>query len=181
MEEIWKDVQDFEGLYQVSNLGRVRSLDRDITTTYRGTVHVRHYRGVMLIPKKGSAGYQFVVLCDSGRHVCISIHQLVALHFVPGHKDGLIVNHKNEQKDDNRADNLEWCDYTYNNTYGDQFLHRYDGRKMRVIKRDKNGNILGEYESLRDAARQEGHAPTVISRWCRKEHKPQDGYIWDFV
>lgn len=180
MEEQWKDIKGFEGRYQVSNLGHVRSLERDITTTYKGTVHVRHYHGVMLVPKKSPAGYHYVVLCNSGHHVRIGIHQLVALHFVPGNKDGLIVNHKNEQKDDNRADNLEWCDHTYNNTYGDQFLHRYDRRKKKVLKRNKNGNVLREYESVQEAARQEGHKATVISRWCRKIHKSQDGYVWDF-
>ena len=56
MEEIWKDIKGYEGLYQVSNMGRVRSLDRDIVTTYRGTVHTRHYKGRIIKPKYATAG-----------------------------------------------------------------------------------------------------------------------------
>lgn len=178
-EEIWKDIKGFEGLYQVSNLGRVKSMERDITTTYRGTVHTRHYHPVVLRPKRSMAGYYYVVLCNSGHHQRIGIHQLVAAAFVPGYHEGLIVNHKNEQKNDNRADNLEWCDYTYNNTYGEQFLHRYNARKMPVVKIDRNG--IHRYESLQEAARQTGHAATVITRWCRKINKPKDGSRWRFA
>ena len=95
MEEVWKDVQGFEGLYHVSNMGRVRSLDRDIVTTYKGTVHTRHYKGRIIKPKYTIAGYQGVTLANSGQHKRIQLHRLVALHFVDGYKDGLVVNHKN--------------------------------------------------------------------------------------
>ena len=145
--EEWRDIRGFEGLYQVSNMGRVKSMERDITTTYRGTIHTRHYREVILRPKLSNVGYHYVVLCNSGQHLRIGIHRLVAIAFVPGYKEGLIVNHRNELKDDNRAENLEWCDYTYNNTYGNQFKYRYDGRKMKVMKIDRN-NKTHEYESL---------------------------------
>ena len=178
--EEWRDVRGFEGLYQVSNLGRVKSLERDIITTYRGTIHTRHYREMILKRKVSKAGYHYVVLCNSGQHLRIGIHRLVAIAFVPGYKEGLIVNHKDENPSNNQADNLEWCNHTYNNTYGNQFKHRYDGRKMKVVQRDASGHIH-EYESLQEAARQTGHAATVITRWCKKIHHPQDGSRWNFA
>lgn len=181
MEEIWKDVQGFEGLYQVSNMGRVRSLDRDIVTTYKGTVHTRHYKGRIIKPKYTIAGYQGVTLAKSGQHKRILLHRLVALHFVGGYKERLVVNHKNEIKDDNRAENLEFVTYTYNNTYGEQFKHRYDKHSKRVLKCDKDGTVISEYKSLHDAARQNGTAATVISRWCKSVYKPQNGLIWRFA
>lgn len=181
MEEVWKDVKGFEGLYQVSNMGRVRSLDRDIVTTCRGTVHTRHYKGRIIKPKYAPAGYQEVTLANSGQHKRIQIHRLVALHFVYGYKDGLVVNHKNEIKDDNRAENLEFVTYTYNNTYGEQFKRRYDKHSKRVLKCDKDGTVISEYKSLHVAARQNGTAATVISRWCRSVNKPQNGFIWRFA
>lgn len=178
--EIWKDIRGFEGRYQVSNMGRVRSLDRDIVTTYRGTVHARHYKGKILVPRKSSQGYHYVVLADSGVHTREAVHRLVAKAFVDGYKDGAIVNHKNCLKSDNRADNLEWCDYTYNNTYGEQFVHRYDKRKMPCSRIDTTGATTN-YESIQDAARKTGHHATVIKRWCKQNHSNQDGDIWRFI
>ena len=178
--EIWKDIRGFEGLYQVSNMGRVRSLDRDIVTTYRGTVHTRHYKGKILVPRKSSQGYYYVVLADSGVHTREAVHRLVAKAFVDGYKDGAIVNHKNCLKSDNRADNLEWCDYTYNNTYGEQFVHRYDKRKMPCYRLEPTGTVTN-YESIQDAARKTGHHATVIKRWCKQNHSNQNGDIWRFI
>jgi hypothetical protein len=180
MDEIWKDIKGFEGRYQVSNMGRVRSLDRDIVTTYRGTVHTRHYKGKILAFKKSVPGYYYVVLADSGVHAREAVHRLVAMAFVDGYKDGSIVNHKNCIKTDNRAENLEWCDYTYNNTYGDQFVRRYDKRKMPCYRLEPTG-IVTNYESIQDAARKTGHPATVIIRWCKQNRPNQEGDIWKLI
>jgi hypothetical protein len=180
MEEIGKDVKGFEGRYKVSNMGRVRSLDRDIITVYRGTVHTRHYKGKILAQKKHLAGYRYVVLADSGIHTREAVHRLVAMAFVSGYKKGSIVNHKNENKSDNRFENLEWCDYSYNNTYGMQFRHRYDKRKMPCYCIDTKGHIA-KYESLNDASRKTGHPIIVISRWCKQPHNNNAGEIWKFL
>lgn len=177
MNEIWKDIKGFEGRYQVSNMGRVRSLDRDIVTTYRGTVHTRHYKGRILIPRKTSNGYAFITLADSGINTNGQIHRLVAMAFVNGYKEGLIVNHKNENKSDNRAENLEWCDYTYNNTYGEQFVHRYDKRKMPCCRIDKAG-VITYYESLREAARKTGFTVQAVIRWCKQNRPNQEGDLF---
>jgi len=114
--EIWKDVRGFEGRYQVSNMGNVRSLDR-------WTLNKRPYKikGTMLHPSLNkSTGYVRVSLSDGHRNYKhYEVQRLVALHFVPGYKEGLVVNHINEIKTDNRAENLEWCTYQYNLNYSD--------------------------------------------------------------
>jgi hypothetical protein len=118
MEEIWKDIKGFEGRYQVSNMGRVRSLDRTIVSR-TGQTYMK--KGQILKPTiNKSKGYYRISLSDGHRNYThYEVHRLIALHFVPGYKKGLVVNHKNEVKTDNRAENLEWCTYQYNLNYSD--------------------------------------------------------------
>ena len=96
MQEIWKDIPSYEGLYQVSNLGRVKSL---------GNRYHRHNE-ILLKPKKDKYGYHIVTLYKNSRPKCYSIHRLVMMSFVG--KSNLTVNHKNEIKTDNKLDNLEY-------------------------------------------------------------------------
>lgn len=110
MNEIWKDVKGFEGLYQVSNLGRVRSLDR------RKNNHF--FRGRILRQPKDKDGYCLVTLNDGKRSKMGRVHRLVALAFIPNPENLPEVNHIDENKENNRIDNLEWCTTKYNLTYG---------------------------------------------------------------
>lgn len=165
-EEIWKDIKGFEGRYQVSNMGRVRSL-------------LRH--GLIRKQKKYmSSGYLCVVLYKNGKYMRFTVHRLVAIHFVDGYKKGYIVNHKDEDKHNNRSDNLEWCTYQYNNTYGKSFKDKYNKRKKRVFQRNFSGDIVCIYESVRDAAIRFSTSATSISDWCRKKHTPKNNYIWSY-
>ena len=97
--EIWRDIQGYEGLYQVSNLGNVRSLLRGVLT-----------------PKK--CNYLSVQLYKGSRYVNKTIHRLVAETFIPNPNHLPVINHKNENKTDNRVENLEWCTNKYNMNYG---------------------------------------------------------------
>ena len=107
MEEIWRDVEGYEGLYQVSNLGRVKSLN------YRRTGKEK-----ILKPIKIKKQYMNVKLCKNGKLKQYMIHRLVAKAFIPNPDNKEQVNHINEIKTDNRAENLEWCDRSYNVNYG---------------------------------------------------------------
>ena len=106
MQEIWKDIEGYEGLYQVSNLGRIKSLN------YLNT-------GITKIMKQNLSGnYATIGLCKKGKVKTRYIHRLVAETFIPNTDNYLEVNHKDENKQNNRVDNLEWCTRKYNINYG---------------------------------------------------------------
>ena len=104
--EVWKDIQGYEGLYQVSNLGNVRSLN------WRNTGQVRN-----LYLKPQNRGYLQVELAKCGQKRGFTVHRLVAMAFVSGYAEGKVVNHINEDKRDNRAENLEWVSQSDNTCY----------------------------------------------------------------
>ena len=112
MREIWKDVKGYEGLYQVSNLGRVKRL-RFINR------HLDFKQEKILKPYKDGGDYYFVIgLHKNGKKKYKAIHRLVAEAFIPNPNNYPIVNHKDENKENNYVDNLEWCTHKYNSNYG---------------------------------------------------------------
>ena len=112
MEE-WRAVPGYEGLYEVSSYGRVKSIDR-----YVKSKSYRLHKGKVLSPGKDRNGYLFVVLSYNGKHKGITVHRLVAESFIPNPDNLPQVNHKDEDKTNNNVDNLEWCDAKYNSNYG---------------------------------------------------------------
>ena len=148
-KEEWKDVKGFEGRYQVSNMGRVRSLDR---WTLDDRPHF--VKGMMLKPSPNKGrGYLRVSLSDGHRNYKhYEVHRLVALHFVPGYKQGLVVNHKNEVKTDNRAENLEWCTYQYNLNYSDVVAWK----RKPVYQYDLDGNFIKKFKCGQQAEQELG-------------------------
>ena len=114
--EIWKDIPGYEGFYQVSDLGNVRSYDM-VVNNCGSTKSIR--KGKMLSKTK-IKGYERVHLCKDGKTRQYYAHRLVLSTFLPNPDPERLteVNHKNEDKSDNRLCNLEWCDRKYNNNYG---------------------------------------------------------------
>lgn len=118
MEEIWKDIEGYEGLYQVSNLGKVKSLNYNKTA-----------KSELLKLRKNTNGYTRVVLYKNRKAKDYQVHRLVAEAFIPNPNNYPIINHKDENKTNNRVDNLEWCTYLYNNTYGTTIERAVEKRK----------------------------------------------------
>ena len=112
--EEWRPVVGYEGLYEVSNTGRVRSLDRYVRSKSKS---YRLQKGSILSPST-SNGYLYVILQASQVTRKFRIHRLVAQAFLPNPDNLPQVNHKDEDKLNNRVDNLEWCTVKYNNNYG---------------------------------------------------------------
>lgn len=114
-DEIWKDCKHYEGLYQVSNYGRVKSLERDVVGKNGMIIHVKEK---YMIQRDNGHGYLFVNLWkyNKGRHEYV--HRLVAMAFIPNPENKPTVNHKDEDKQNNHVDNLEWMTYEENNNYG---------------------------------------------------------------
>lgn len=102
--EIWKDIVGYEGLYQISNLGRVKHLYQKYKNKFANIHREEHFVGY-----KGSNGYMYVVLHKNNKHKTVLIHRLVAKYFIPNPNNYECVNHKDESHDNNRVENLEWC------------------------------------------------------------------------
>ena len=141
MEE-WKSIPGYEGLYEVSSYGRVRSVDRyDNRNCFR--------KGKVLSPGIRLDGYLIINLCCNGKYKTISVHRLVALTFLPNPDNLPCVNHKDEDKTNNRVDNLEWCTQQYNLNYNDVQKRRSQRMKENgiyekiALKRRKHSDTVG--------------------------------------
>lgn len=127
MEEIWKPIKGFESYYEVSNLGNVRSLDRDV----KSGIHNWKLKSRVLKPQKYKNGYLFVSLSKNGTVIQKILHRLVAFEFVDGYNKTLEVNHKDFDKNNNKAENLEWC------TKSENHKHLYKNNQDSYIKRER--------------------------------------------
>lgn len=117
--EIWKPVEGYSGIYEISSLGRVRSKDKRVPSGIRNNkTTIRYGRTLKQNPKRN--GYLTVMLSDKMNRKTISVHRLIAKHFIPNPEDKPAVNHKNGDKKDNRVSNLEWC------TPSENMRHAYD-------------------------------------------------------
>lgn len=119
MEEIWKDICEYKGIYQVSNCGRVKRLAYEIKNPApRANGSVLKFKEHLLTPRKITHGYLSIMLYKKGKPKNYKIHRLVAQAFIPNPDNLPEVNHKDEDKTNNCVDNLEWCTHKYNSNYG---------------------------------------------------------------
>lgn len=118
--EIFKDIKGFEGLYQVSNYGNVKSLERVIEDN--NGYYIKKEK--ILTPTINSSGYYHTILRKDGKSIGVYIHRLVAEAFIPNPNNYKQVNHKDEDKTNNKVDNLEWCTPKYNANYGTAIQRR---------------------------------------------------------
>lgn len=172
--EIWRDVIGYEGLYQVSNYGRVKSLN------YHGGKKEK-----VLKPGKDRCGYLYVVLCKEGSHKKYKVHRLVAQAFIPNPNNYPCVNHKDENKTNNCVDNLEWCTYKYNTNYGTCIERSAnsrinDKRSKPVLQYSLEGNFIKKWPSGREIQRQLGFNQGGISNCCLGKCNTAYGYIWRY-
>ena len=117
-EQQWKPVVGYEGYYEVSNDGVIKSLSRTITVIDGDRTYQKQIHSKVLNQSNHSAGYKVVRLVKDGKDTLWYVHRLVAEAFIPNPKNYKCVNHKDEDKKNNTVYNLEWCDHAYNNNYG---------------------------------------------------------------
>ena len=179
MSEIWKDIAGYEGFYQVSNLGRIRSLDREV----RCSNSIRFYCGRVLSCGMDNHGYMRVILARAGKHKCRQVHRLVAEAFILNPDNLPEVNHKDENPTNNCADNLEWCSKIYNLEYGTGRARSMQAQHRKPVQQfDLCGNLVAEFESVSNAARFIGKPKdaAAITKCCVGKHRTAYGYIWRY-
>jgi hypothetical protein len=185
--EIWKDIEGYEGIYQVSNFGRVRSLDHEvIKMSKHGKNTVFNIKGRILKGTTNWAGYKMVNIRHiDGKFFPRMVHRLVAKAFVPGYMEGLQVNHIDENKQNNRYDNLEWVTSKQNNNHGFHIeratAHCKEERKA-IIQMSLNGDFVAEYPHSRDAQKATGIHRWQIRKCCENKprYKTAGGYRWRY-
>ena len=180
--EIWKDISNYENLYQVSNLGRVRSITHT-RKNGREKNHVCISKGKMLTPGKDNSGYMVVVLSKNGKTKSYRVHRLVAQEFLENKNNFKCINHKDENKANNKADNLEWCNHKYNNNYGTKPQRISKANSIKVNQYDKDYNFIKTWDSLTEASKylKKDRADVNISKCCKLKAKSAYGYIWRYT
>lgn len=169
-KEIWKDILGYEGLYQVSNFGRVKSF--------------KFGKERILKPGTNKYGYLIVILCKNGKVKHFYVHRLVAEAFIPNTHNYPCVNHKDECKTNNNVNNLEWCTYTYNNNYGTKIERISKNRDTSkyfkpILQYTLDGVFVREWKSIAEAGRNgfnQGH----ITDCCRGVRKTHKGFIFKY-
>ena len=180
--EIWKDIKDYEGLYQVSNLGNVRSLDKIIYQKNKSGKNQKHiYRGKELKKQKQLNGYEVVNLYKDAKMTKKLVHRLVAIAFIENKLNRHFINHKDNDKTNNNVENLEWCTQSENVVYA--YTHGVKiPPNMRKVKRlNKEDIFIDMFESIQDAERFTNVRATNISKCCRNLRRTAGGYKWEYV
>lgn len=156
MKEIWKDIKGFEGKYQISNYGRIMSF-------------ARYSRGVLINPKHDKDGYLEIGLSNGSRGNCIykRVHRLVAEAFIENPKNLPIINHKNGVRDDNRVDNLEWCNNSHNQLHRCHVNNNPPNNEYKKRKVESKNILTNEsmiFDSIKECAKFYSVTPTAIQR-----------------
>ena len=162
--EEWKDVVGYEGLYKVSNFGNVYSC----------------YVNRNLSQGNHKDGYKFVILRKNGNDKYKTVHRLVAEAFIPNPNNLPLINHRDENPSNNYIDNLEWCDYLYNNTYNNVHLKRAEYFSKKVYAYNKDGDLAYEYNSTHDAERDLNIGSNNISYCCLGNTLTYKGFVWSY-
>lgn len=179
MEEIWKDIKDYEGFYQCSNTGKIRSLDRYVIEK-SGKKQFRS--GQIIVPRLNKNGYlQFALNKDSKRKMAY-VHIIVANTFIDNPFDLKTVNHKDGNKLNNSIENLEWNSYSENNTHSYRELHRSiadEGATPKTVYIiDTVEKKLQYYSSITETSKVIGLSHTQINRYIHSNNKWKGRYIF---
>lgn len=183
-KEVWKDIKDFEGLYQVSNLGNIKRLERDIID-FRGVK--QHFKESILSPSINKYGYLQTTLRKNRTKHTVKVHKLVALMFVDNPNNYVIIDHIDGNKTNNVAKNLRWVTNSENvlnpNTYSKfkenvTIVRKNEG--VCVCKLDDNYKVLEIFNSFEDAAKNVNCSSQLIKNACKQnnKHYKAKGFHW---
>lgn len=177
--EIWRPVAGYEGLYEVSSFGRVKSLGR--TEPIFNSVRFR--KDKIMRQKLTKFGYLEATLSKNGKPSTKKIHRLVAEAFLPNPEGLPQVNHKDEDKTNNRVENLEWCSAKYNMNYGSVKRRVGEKHSKPVAQLSLEGKIIKVYKSAAEAGRNGVAMQQHITDVCNHKgnHYTAGGFRWEYV
>lgn len=171
--EEWRPIQGYEGLYEVSDWGNVKSLER----YFQNHGKLQHVNEKTKAPQVSKSEHLFVMLYKNGKYEHFQVHRLVAEAFLPNPNGYDIVHHKDGNPKNNRVENLEWMTKQQH-----QALHMEKERGKPVDKIDKiTGEVLASYPSVNEAARQNGFYQIDISDCCRGKRKTAYKFKWGYI
>lgn len=175
-QEIWKDISGYEGYYEVSSLGNVRSKERCVLYPYGGY----HKRKAKDLSKSISHNnyYKVILHKDGKKNTCL-VHQLVAKAFIPNPNNHVTINHKDECGFNNCVENLEWCTQKYNVNYGTRTERMKKTKGTETYQYDKDMNWVATYSSTAEAAQRNNYTQSQVSIACRNGHLYK-GYYWSY-
>lgn len=175
MEELWKDIRGYEGLYQVSTTGKIKSLNYN---------HRKIEKKRKL--DKSNKGYLCVLLCKDGIHKKRSVHRIVAETFIPNQRNLPQVNHIDGNKENNCVNNLEWCTNGYNEKHAYKLrlkkknYGKKNGMAKSVIQYDLDNNFIAEYQTINEAHQKTKIAVDTIIRSCKNKTKRHNKFIFKY-
>lgn len=180
--EIWKDVVGYEGLYKVSNYGRLKSFSKRSRLPNKKLVSVPCERILLL---KDTNGYCKITICKEGKMLHTNVHRLEALAFIPNPENKPCIDHIDGNRKNNCLCNLRWCTVKENMNNPITVQRISEGKvgalhpkSKKVMQIDMNGNVVKIWGSIRDAEREGGFRSSSISECCNGKEKSHYGYIW---
>lgn len=182
MEEVWKDIPGYEGLYQVSSFGNVKSLGRYGKNRYKPIWRP----GKVLSAGKDNKGYLTVVLSKNSKRHTYKVHRLVALTFIPKEDGKPQINHIDGNKSNNNINNLEWCSQSENMLHAwetglQKRMHKKnDLRSISIVQYNSDMQLVNTYPSMMEAERKTGISSASISRSVRQGYKA-GGFVWKYA
>lgn len=174
--EIWKPIEGFEGWYESSSYGNVRSVDRKVIFD---DGRYANYKGKQLKPVVNSNGYYICNIYRNSKSKIVYIHRVVADHLVPNPEGKKYVNHIDGNKLNNSPDNLEWVTQLENARHAQRTGLTPDSHCAKTVKQyDKQGNLIATYSSYYEAGKKTGFEASKIGLVVRGKRKTHKGFVW---
>lgn len=177
--EVWKDIKDYEGLYQVSNFGRVKRLKYTMPTKIKHNNFITKKEHLMKL-SLNKKGYLYVKLCKNGKTKHFQVHRLVACAFIPNLSNKPQVNHLDENPLNNCMDNLEWSTAKENLNYGTRTMRAKIKISKKVNQYTLDNKFIKTWNSMQDIERETHYFASSICLCCKNKRKKAYGYIWKY-
>lgn len=177
MKEVWKDIVGYEGLYQVSNFGNVKSLEKYIVQKRRKYIK----KESILKNNESPYGYLYVNLYKNGKGKGFFVHRLVGIAFIPNPLKKPTINHIDGNKKNNCVCNLEWNTYLENNIHANINNLRDFSKRKHKVQQIKDGVVIATFESYKEAYRKTNVRCSNISSVIKGRCKTAGGYSWKRV